>query len=223
MPKVFVLIGYLGSLLVSGCAAPQFYSHVVYEDPASFVRLEFSPNARTDQPKTLHAHPAYLTEEQLTQIFRGLLVRQHRSAVLLWFMDPAELVPAFTEKEVGFLAQYVGKALSQAVAEEVVTFYVSQPLNATTRVVTSGVVFLQGKQFHFMLSNYRTVYSIPPFGIVYDRRYPSYSLAPRNIDVFFEPSDYIIPNTVSFFENLVGEDHDGEIILDLSRFSTLRL
>ncbi|WP_454061938.1 hypothetical protein [Candidatus Nitrospira salsa] len=223
MANRLILLGVLCCFLTGGCAAPQLYSRVVYEDPASFVRLELSPTAHSDEPETLHAHPTHLTEEQLTQIFKGLLIRETRSALLLLFMDQAPILPAFTEKEVAFLTQHIGKALRLVVPEEVVTFYLSRPLNATTREVTSGSVFIQKQQFHFMLSNYRTVYSIPPFGMIYDRRYPSYSLAPRTLDVLFEPVDYTIPNTVSFFESLVGEAHEEAIILDLSRFSSLRL
>ncbi|GJL54173.1 MAG: hypothetical protein NPIRA02_13050 [Nitrospirales bacterium] len=215
--------GLCAVLFVAGCAAPQFYAQVVYEDPAAFVRLERSPAARADEPQTLHAHPAHLTDEQLTHIFNGLFVQETRSALLLLFMEPAQIVPAFTEKEVAFLTQHIGTALRKAMPEEVVTFYLSTPLNATTREVTSGAVFLQKEQFHFMLSNYRTVYSIPPFGMIYDRRHPSYSLTPRTLDVVFEPSDYTIPNTVSFLERLLGEAHEEKVILDLSHFSAMRM
>ena len=223
MGKVRGLVLVLGVLFLGGCAAPKLFSFVVYEDPTSFVRLDFSPTARFDRPETLHSHPAELTEEQLTRIFQGLLVREHRSSVLLWIMDEAEVQPAFTEKEVDFLTKHIGEGLKQAVSEEVVTFYLSSPLNSTTREITSGSIFIQGQEFHLMLSNYRTMYSIPPFGVVYDRRHPAYSLAPRNVDLLFQPSDYTIPNTVSFLEGVLGESHDGEIILDLSRFSVLRL
>ena len=223
MPKSCVSVVIFLVVHVSGCAAPPLYSYIIYEDPTSFVRLEVSPEVDNDEPETFHSHPEDLSNEQLTQIFQGLLVREHRSSLLLLFMDLAESVPAFTPKEVMFLSQHVGKALRQAVPRELVTFYMSRPLNATTREVTSGAVFIQSNQFHFMLRNYRTVYNIPPFGLVYDRRHPAYSLMPRNIDVMFQPSDLTIPTPVSFFENLVGETHDGEIILDLSRFSTLRL
>ena len=223
MAKRDVLGMLLGSMLIAGCAVPPLYSHVIYEDPTAFVRLEASPDVDPDVSETLHSHPADVSVEQLTQIFSSLLVREHRSSLLLLFMDSAESMPAFTPKEVKFLSQHVGTALQEAVPREFVTFYLSRPLNTTTREVTSGAIFIRGKQFHFMLSNYRTVYSIPPFGLVYDRRQPAYSLVPRNIDVMFRPSNYTLPIPVSFFENLVGEAHDGEIILDLSKFSTHRL
>ena len=191
--------------------------------PHLFVRLDVSPTARAEQPETLHTHPVDLTEEQLTKIFKGLRVREHRPSILLWFIDEAEMQAAFTDKEVAFLSQHVERALRQAVSEEVITFYMSTPLNSTNREITTGLIFVKGQQFHLMLSNYRMLYSIPPFGIVYDRRHPAYSLAPRNVDLLFQPSDHIIPNTVSFLERVVGETHDGEIILDLSQFSALRL
>ena len=213
----------LALIFLGGCAAPPLYSYAVYEDPTSFVRLDYSPNAQIDQPATLYSHPATLTPEQLTKVFQGLHVQEHRSSVVLWFMDEAEVTPAFTAKEVTFLAQHVGTALSQAVSEEVVLFYMSTPLNSTNREITSGSVFIKGQQMHVMLSNYRMMYNIPPFGIVYDRRHPAYSIAPRTVDLLFQPSNHTIPNVVSFFERVVGETHDGEIILDLSHFSAVRL
>ena len=216
-------LGLLAGLCLSSCATPSIYSHSIYEDPTSFVRLEFSPTASIDHPETLHSHPAELTLDQLQQILSGLRVREHRSSVLLWFMDTAELRPAFGEKEIAFLSQHLGKALQQAVSEEVVTFYISTPVNSVKREVTSGALFVKDQEFHFMLSNHRTVYGIPPFGLVYDRQHPSYALAPRNFDLLFDPPNHSIPSTVSFLEKIVGETHDGEIILDLSHFSSLRL
>ncbi len=213
----------LGCLILAGCAAPTLLSYVVYEDPTSFVRLDSSPEANVDKPETLYSHPATLTKEQLTRIFQGLLVQEHRSAVVLWFMEEAEVTPAFTGKEIAFLVKHIGTALGQAVSEEVVQFYMSTPLNSTNREITSGSVFIRGQQFHVRLSNYRMMYSIPPYGIVYDRRHPAYSIAPGTVDLLFHPSDYILPNVVSFFEQMVGETHDGEIILDLSHFSAIRM
>ncbi len=220
--RVLTLVVFV-AVCLSSCASPSIYSHSIYEDPTSFVRLEFSPTATIDHPETLHSHPAELTSDQLQQILSGLRVREHRSSVLLWFMDEAELLPAFSEKEVNFLSQHLKKALQEAVSEEVVTFYISAPVNSVKREVTSGAVFIKGQEFHFMLSNYRTPYGIPPFGLVYDRQHPSYALAPRNFDLLFDPPNHHIPSSVSFLEKVVGETHDGEITLDLNRFSALRL
>ena len=213
----------LGYLILGGCAAPTLVSYVVYEDPTSFVRLDLSPSANVDKPETLYSHPATLTKEQLTRIFQGLWVQEHRSAAVLWFMEEADVTPAFTGKEIAFLVDHIGTALGQAVSEEVVQFYMSTPLNSTNREVTSGSVFVRGQEFHVRLSNYRMMYSIPPYGIVYDRRHPAYSIAPRTVDLFFQPVDYTLPNVVSFLERVVGETHDGEIILDLSNFSAIRM
>ena len=195
--RIFVVA--LACMLSGGCAAPQLFSYIIYEDPTSFVRLDSSPLAQVDQLETLFSHPVSLTEDQLKRIFEGLLVQEHRSSVVLWFMDEAEVTPAFTAKEIAFLVEHVGSALRQAVSEEVIKFYMSTPLNSTNREITSGAIFVREQLFHVMLSNYRMMYSIPPYGIVYDRRHPDYSIAPRTVDLLFSPSDYTVPNTVSFF------------------------
>ena len=77
------------------------------------------------------------------------------------------------------------EGLELAVPQELVTFYVSHPVNATTREVTSGGLYVTDGRLHIILSNYRAVYGIPPAGLIYDRRFPLFSLGPLGVDIFY--------------------------------------
>ncbi|UCH91918.1 MAG: hypothetical protein JSU60_04280, partial [Nitrospirota bacterium] len=75
------------------------------------------------------------------------------------------------------------EALELAVPQELVTFYVSHPVNATKREVTSGGLYVTEGQLHIIVSNYRFMYEIPSAGLIYDRRYPLFSLSPRAVEI----------------------------------------
>lgn len=206
-----------------GCTAPPLYSYLVYENPTSFVRLELSPWVDPDLPQTWNAHPATLSRRQMGEALKGLQVREHRSAPIRWFRGLAEPEPAFREEEIELLASRLLEGLELAVPQELVTFYVSHPVNATKREVTSGGMFVRDGHLHVIVSNHRTYYEIPPAGLVYDRRYPLFSLAPLDIDVLYEAEDMVFPKEESFWNAILWDEGTGEIVLDLSRLSVLKM
>lgn len=206
-----------------GCTAPLLYSYLVYENPTSFVRLEPSPWVDPDLPQTWNAHPASLSRHQMAEALRGLRIREHRFGPIRWFRGLADSEPAFREEEIELLVPRLLEGLDQAVPQELVTFYVSHPVNATTREVTSGGLYVRDGHLHVIVSNHRTNYQIPPAGLVYDRRYPLFSLAPLDIDVLYEAENMVIPKKESFWNAILWDESTGEIILDLSRLSMLKM
>ena len=227
MPNVYRVKSWAGLLvigfLLTGCSAPRLYSFLVYENPTSFVRLEISPWVDADVPETWNAHPATLSRRQIDTALRGLQVREYRSAPVRWIRGTAEMEPAFREEEIELLTPRLLEALDLAVPQELVTFYVSHPVNATKREVTSGGMYVTEGQLHVILSNYRTLYGIPPAGLIYDRRYPLFSLAPTGVDVLYDSEDIVLPKEEGFLEGLLGDERSGEIVLDLSRLSMLQI
>ena len=144
-----------------GCASPPFYSYLVYENPTSFVRLEVSSWADTDLPQTWNAHPVTLSRRQMREALRGLRVRENRPAPIIWVSGMAEMEPLFREEEIELLLPSLLEGLELAVPQELVTFYVSHPVNATTREVTSGGLYVTEGQLHIILSNCRVMYVVP--------------------------------------------------------------
>ncbi len=227
MPKQwgcrFLFIVFAGG--VFGCASPPLYSYLVYENPTAFVRLEFSPWAETDHPQTWNAHPATLSHGQMQKALEGLRVREHRVAPLRWVSGTAEMKPAFRKEEVELLISRLLEALELAVPQELVTFYVSHPLNATKREVTSGGLYVTEGRLHIILSNYRAVYGIPPAGLIYDRRYPLFSLGPLGVDILYEADEeeLVQAEEEGLYDAVFGDERSGEIVLDLSRLSMMKM
>ena len=214
----------LAGLLLTGCAPPVMYSYLVYENPTAYVRLEFSPWVDEDDPSTWNTHPATLSRQQVREALTGLRVREHRAGLILWIRGMAEEQPAFRDDEIDLLTTRLLEGLDLAVPQEVVTFYISHPVNSTRREVTSGGLFVTDGQLHIILSNHRTIYGIPSAGLIYDRRYPLFSLAPLNVDIMFESADVMIPKKKEgLLDALLGDERGGEIILDLSKLAMVRM
>jgi hypothetical protein len=207
-----------------GCASPPFYSYLVYENPTSFVRLEVSSWADTDLPQTWNAHPVTLSRRQMREALRGLRVREHRAAPIIWVSGMAEMEPLFREEEIELLLPSLLEGLELAVPQELVTFYVSHPINATKREVTSGGLYVTEGQLHIILSNYRVMYEVPPAGLIYDRRYPLFSLSPSAVDILYKADEEVVlSKEESLYEDILGDERNGEIVLDLSRLSMMKM
>jgi hypothetical protein len=219
----FLLIIFSGVIL--GCASPPFYSYLVYENPTAFVRLEFSPWADMNQPQTWNAHPASLSRRQIQKALEGLRVREHRAAPLRWIMGVAPMEPAFHKEEIEWLIPQLLEGLELAVPQEIVTFYLSHPVNATKREVTSGGFYVTEGQLHIILSNYRAVYGIPPAGLIYDRRFPLFSLAPLGVDILYETEEeeLVRAKEEDLFDAVFGDERSGEIVLNLSQLSMMKM
>jgi hypothetical protein len=210
---------------LAGCTAPPLYSYLVYENPTAFVRLEYSPWVDADDPQTWNAHPVTLSRHQIQKALRGLRVREHRSALIRWVSGMATMEPVFHEEEIELLWPRILEGLETAVPQELVTFYVSHPVNATKREVTSGGLYVTEQALHIILSNYRATYAIPPAGMIYDRRYPLLPLGPLALDILYEAEeeDLVQAKEEGLFEALFGDARSGEIVLDLSRLSMMKM
>ncbi len=215
-PYVFVVV------LLAGCAVPHVPSRTVYEDPTNFVRVELDPNVLPDKPDTRHTHPATIGTDLMTDILKGLTVRDHKTFVQVWFTGEAPREPAFRDEEIAFLALQLSVALSKAAPNERVTFYLSYPQTSVKREITSGGIYALGDELHFALSNQREIYGIPAYGMIYDRRYPVLPIAPKDFDLFFEPENAIILKTFSLWARMWGLDRD-EVVIDLNKLRSAKL
>lgn len=228
MPDVFSALrrgaaGLLWCVGLAGCATAPVYTYLVYENPTSFVRLEVATWVDANIPHTWNAHPATLTQHQLSQALGGLQVREYQGGPLRWFRPEADPIPVFQDAEITFLVPKIQEGLALAVPQELVTFYISHPVNATRREVTSGGVFVTQGQLHIILSNHRTMYAIPPAGLIHDRRFPLLALAPSNVDLVFDSEDMVISKEKPLLDIFFGDERSGEIVLDLSKLAIMKM
>ncbi|MFQ5931140.1 MAG: hypothetical protein ACE5MM_01900 [Nitrospiraceae bacterium] len=203
-------------VLVGGCAIPHVPSQVVYEDPTNFVRLELDPLVRPEQPETRHSHPVTISAQVMGEILRGLSVQEHRAAIQKLFAGEAPRQPAFRDEEITILTPQLVEALARASPEERVTFYLSHPQTSIKRLITTGGLYVREDRLHFTLGNHQIVYSIPAYGMVYDRRYPTMPTAPKGFDLHFDPEEVVEKQEVSLWTRLLGREKD-EIVINLEK------
>jgi hypothetical protein len=201
-----------------GCAIPHVPSRIVYEDPVNYVRLEEDAKVLPDWPQSHFSHPAIVSKGVLRAILSGLKVQEHRIAPLRWIQGEAPMEPVFKDDEVALLSSEMANALALAHYNERVTFYLSEPLTFARRTITSGGLYVQGTELHLLLGNWRIIYGIPTYGMIYDRRYPMRPTVAKGFALFFEPADAVIPQQSSVLDELLANAKD-ELVIDISKIT----
>ena len=214
----------LGFAALAGCASGQFPTLIIYDTPQAFVRLEAD---RTVWQHAEYSHPANISTEQMAAVLRGIVVQE--PLIRLPFYDDLSIPRrhrAFDEKAVMLLAPLLSLALHKAIAEEVVTFYQSRQLSGVAREVTSGGVFLEGENLHFILSNYRSnsrfTADIGTASTLDDRLTPMQPLAPQQGRLDFEPPTALQPPPSSGWTRFIHTDR-RELIIRFQQLALLPL
>ncbi len=214
----FCILTFSFAVLAVGCAIPMVPYRAVYEDPVNYVRLERDETVLPEWPPSAHAHPAPMSVEDLTRILDGISVREHRIWLQTWLQGEAPLEPAFRPEELALVSRKIAAALAEAQPDERVTFYLSQPQTSVKRIITSGGLYLHGKELHFTLGNWQILYGIPTYGMIYDRRYPLRSTAAKGFDLFFDPNEAVVVQHHSFLDTLLANTRD-ELVIDLTKMN----
>jgi hypothetical protein len=202
--------------LLAGCAIPLVPYRTVYEDPVNYVRLEVDDSVLPEWPPGAHAHPKAMRAEDLARILGSISVKEHRIWLQKWFQGEAPLVPAFSPEELTLLSPQIAEAFTLARPDERVTFYLSQPRTSVKRVITTGGVYVQGAELHFILGNWQLVYGIPTYGMIYDRRYPMRPTAAKGFYLYFFPAEATVPQRQSLWDTLLANTSD-ELVIDLTK------
>lgn len=197
----------LGVALLSGLTACQhqhFSSPPIFEDESRFVRLIVDQAIGGG-----HSHPASVTTEEMSAVLSGVIIEEPTNLIRSLPLPGKSAVPprhtAFSVAEVAFLAPLLVKGLESAKPEEIVTFYriVQQP--GTIDEVTSGGVFIDGDELHFLLSNYRSPTRYPPDAETMSyrdgRSTPLQSIVPQETQLTFHPATALAPSEEGFLKN----------------------
>jgi len=209
---LYALLGWFG------CAIPHVPYRSVYEDPVNYVRLELDDQVLPEWPPTAHTHPKVMTADEVARLLNGMKVQEHRIWLQKWIQGEAPFEPVFRPEEVTLLSQQLAEALAAAKENERVTFYLSQPQTSVKRVITSGGLYVQGTEVHFILGNWQIIYGIPTYGMIYDRRYPMRPTAPKGFDLFFQPSEAVVMYRHSLLDTMLANTTD-ELVIDLAKLS----
>jgi hypothetical protein len=209
------------ALAIGGCAIPTIPARIIYENPTDFVRLEADPYAFHEISQTLHSHPADINAEEMTRLLKGFSVQEYRNVLQQLFGGKAQLEPVFRDEEIAWLAPRLSQALTVARPDERVAFYISYPQTSIKREITSGGLYVHHGRLHFILGNYRIVYGIPAYGMVYDRRYPVSPTAAKGFNLFFDPANAVEQQKGTWWEFLSGRKKD-EVVIDLQKLPAMK-
>lgn len=215
---VHVSRGALLCALLAGCALPHVPSRIVYEDPVNYVRLELDKTVLPEWPQGHFSHPVTVRKELLQAILLGLKVQEHRITPQQWIQGVAPVEQVFNEEEVALLAAHLVEGLAEARYNERVTFYLSHPLTFFRRMITSGGIYVRGNELHLLLGNWQMIYSVPAYGMIYDRRYPMRPTAAKGFDLLFEPAEAVIPQESSWLDEAFANAKD-EMVIDMSKLA----
>lgn len=210
-------LAFAGTGLLVSCSPRQFTTVTIYDQPAAYVRLEFD---RTVKQGMEHSHPVSLTPEHIAVILGGVRIEEPLALVrgdILQRDAVPRIHPAFTDKEIALFAPLFALALSKATPEEVVTFYETRSLSATSREVTSGGLFVRGETLHLILANYRSpTHYMADAGVVEtqdDRLTPMQSLAPQGGRLDFEPHSAKQERPVGDWGHIFQRNHSEVTVL----------
>lgn len=201
--------------LLWACSAPPILTVTVYESGNQVVRLQAMPDANGGKG---YSHPAFLSEETVAAVLSGLFVEEDASLIPLPLAvgqsRPGTRSRAFGDAEARFLAPLLVKGLSMATPDELVTFYETEDISRTQRVVNSGGVFVIGEELHIVLSNHATKVNIWQDTDQYEAPYrmrPLEPISPEPGRLLFEPPRHMIPSQKSGFAGPLqgGQLHVG--------------
>jgi len=213
----------LGITLLFGLSACQIRpvpKFSIYEDQSQFVRLEKDSTAGGN-----HSHPAHVTTDEMVAVLSGVMVEEPTgltsSLSFLGKDGEPPRHPAFSAEEIRFLAPLLAKGFESAKPEEIVAFYriVQQP--GAIDHVTSGGVFIDGDELHFLLINYRSPTRYPPdpetMRYVDGRSTPLQPIVPQETKLDFQPKSAVVPLRQGVLKNPF-RPKQREIVI---RFKTL--
>jgi hypothetical protein len=198
----------------AACAAKQFTTATLYDTPHAFVRLEVDP--ATGQGAG-HSHPLDVPPEHIAAVLNGVTIDEPFTRMPIY--DDTSIPrhhKAFDENRIAFLAPLLSLGLAQATPEEVVTFYLSKERSGGSREVTSGGLFAQGDELHFVLANYRSPTNyMSDYGAADaedDRLTPMRSMAPQRGRLGFEPASALRTRTSNVFSRMF-QAQEWELII----------
>ena len=146
----------------------------------------------------------------------GLTVQEHRASIQRWISGDSIRLPMFRDGEIAILVPQLVEALRLARENERVTYYLSQPQTSVKRIITSGGLYVRGTELHFILGNWQTVYGIPAYGMIYDRRYPMNPIVSKGFDLYFDLDQAMVHQSTSIWDWLLANSKD-ELVIDLAR------
>ena len=134
-----------------GCSSPP-PPRTSYQDPITSIRLYLDERAGAG-----HTHPGQVPPDQMARVLSGIRVVPRSGYISSLITGQPQANPAFSSSEIQILAPKLSRALAEATAQEVVTFYRRFTDASIGLGITSGGIFVQGSHLFVILANNRNL------------------------------------------------------------------
>jgi hypothetical protein len=211
--------GLLRLVLFAGLAvmatACDFQYRAAVDPVEDEVQVWVVPNGQTD-----YDHPVHLSSQEMTSILQAVRVQFKANWLQRLITGPLDSVPLFQTPIMARVAFPLAEALEKAGARQRIVFYVAQRRTSDHRDVTSGSLFVQGRNLTIMLANYQNRVDVIPGLRVYDRASPEVAVAPQQFALAFSKAEYVVDRKHNFVEGVLGmfEDAPPRLTVDYAQF-----
>ena len=140
--------------LLAACSTGSVLTAKIHENKEWIVRLQSVSGANGNKG---YAHPSSVTQQQLVQVLEGLYIESDYSSVSVSennVPNSANRRLVFSNVDAELLAIFLADGLSQASAQEIVTFVKTTHISSRQEQITSGGVYVADDELHIVLSNY---------------------------------------------------------------------
>ncbi len=168
-------------------AACDFHYHTAVEPVSDEVVVRSIPN-----PGSEYAHPATLSEQELTSILQEVRVKFKSNWLQRLITGPLEPLPLFDEAGLARVVPPLVETLKKADVHDRIVFYMAQKRADDRRDVTSGALFVQGRGLTIALVNYQNRVDVVPGLLAYDRQTPEVAVAPQRFSLVFDRNEFVI-------------------------------
>jgi hypothetical protein len=203
---------------LSGCAWIGNSSATIYKDEKVHVFREADPSV-TSGRSVQNDHPVTLETAQIAMLLKGVKV-ERQPALLKSLISGPSREPAFDQAELTALAPHLKEALALVFPEERVSFSLR---NAEKSEVTSGKLWVRGKEFHVVLDRYRAPEGgqqsrIPtPYQSSFSRGQATPDKVQPDFVVSFSPDRYATKQEPGLAAQLLASP-ETEVMIDYQRF-----
>ncbi len=136
---------------MAGCTSPLMMSRMIVDEPTRMVRLEVMYR----EGRTEHSHPVTMSSNEFEGMLRAITASQGSLVSQLSRESHDDKHSAFHDEQIHFFAQAFATAFTKASPLEEVMFYWNESRNSDLQEITSGRTYIQGKEWHLHISNYR--------------------------------------------------------------------
>lgn len=144
MRRPILAYGIFSALLACGCSSTASLDIMLNETALGAVYLE-----RSDDRMLPAAHPIRIPPDTMTQILRGITIREESGLLGSFVGSKSEPVRVFNEDQVQFLAPLLAEGLTKAASDQHIGFRLG-PARAS-REVQKGTVYAYGRSLYVTL------------------------------------------------------------------------